>query len=277
MSRLPVTIAVSTLSLAIAATADASFHLMQIEQVIAGVGGDTSMQAVQLRMRSPLPQNEVEPTRITVYDAAGENPVVLVDFDDEVPNGGLGVQILVCSTSFSEALSETIEPDFLMTGLIPESYFTAGSLTFEDDTGLVIWRLSWGGDAYTGPHDGLTFNDDDGDFGPAFGCNIPTVSGQALRFLGSASDPSTNNLDDYAVGQDPSVWTNNNGDFSSIMVPMGNPADVDGDGEVGVLDLTLVIVNWGECDDDECDAADINDDDAVDVADLVLVLTNWTS
>ncbi len=31
--------------------AQASFHLMQIEQVIGGVNGDTNAQAIQLRMR----------------------------------------------------------------------------------------------------------------------------------------------------------------------------------------------------------------------------------
>ena len=30
--------------------ADADFHLMQIEQVIGGVNGDTAAQAIQLRM-----------------------------------------------------------------------------------------------------------------------------------------------------------------------------------------------------------------------------------
>ena len=39
-------------SLALALPVQASFHLMQIEQVIGGVNGDTTAQAVQLRMRS---------------------------------------------------------------------------------------------------------------------------------------------------------------------------------------------------------------------------------
>ena len=30
-----------------------TFHLMQIEQVIGGVGGNTNLQAIQLRMRAP--------------------------------------------------------------------------------------------------------------------------------------------------------------------------------------------------------------------------------
>ena len=35
-----------------ASASDPSFHLMQIEQVIGGVDGDASAQAIQLRMRS---------------------------------------------------------------------------------------------------------------------------------------------------------------------------------------------------------------------------------
>ena len=38
-------------SLAFALPAQATFHFMQIEQVIGGVNGDTTAQAVQLRMR----------------------------------------------------------------------------------------------------------------------------------------------------------------------------------------------------------------------------------
>ena len=35
-----------------AAPAWASFHVMKIEQAIGGVGGDTTQQAIQLRMRA---------------------------------------------------------------------------------------------------------------------------------------------------------------------------------------------------------------------------------
>ncbi len=48
----------------------ASFHLMQIEQVIGGVGGDTTAQAIQLRMRTTF-QNFVASARIRAWDAAG--------------------------------------------------------------------------------------------------------------------------------------------------------------------------------------------------------------
>ncbi len=45
-------------AMALALPAQATFHFMQIEQVIGGVNGDTTAQAVQLRMR-PAGQVEV--------------------------------------------------------------------------------------------------------------------------------------------------------------------------------------------------------------------------
>ena len=45
---------------------------------------------------------------------------------------------------------------------IPATYLAAGSLTFEDDFGTILWRLSWGGPAYTGPNTGALTNDADG-------------------------------------------------------------------------------------------------------------------
>jgi hypothetical protein len=49
------------------------------------------------------------------------------------------------------------------------------------------------------------------------------------------------------------------------------PADVDGDGMVGVLDLVEVIIQFGICD----PTVDINGDGFVDVLDLILVITIW--
>ena len=47
----------------VACRADATFDLMQIEQVIGGVNADVSAQAIQLRMRSPF-QCFLEPARL---------------------------------------------------------------------------------------------------------------------------------------------------------------------------------------------------------------------
>jgi hypothetical protein len=49
--RFPVFATVFAVLALAAAPAHATFHLMQVEQVIGGVGGYTSAQAIQLRMR----------------------------------------------------------------------------------------------------------------------------------------------------------------------------------------------------------------------------------
>jgi hypothetical protein len=63
------------MSLALALPAKASFHLMQIEQVIGGVNGDTTAQAVQLRMRV-AGQNQVDGAELVAFDPAGNNPII---------------------------------------------------------------------------------------------------------------------------------------------------------------------------------------------------------
>ncbi len=60
---------------------------MQIEQIIGGVNGDTSAQAIQLRMR--FGDDDLHLERIRAWDAAGENPIILVDFTTSVPSGKL--------------------------------------------------------------------------------------------------------------------------------------------------------------------------------------------
>ncbi|MHC4106672.1 MAG: hypothetical protein ACYSTY_01165, partial [Planctomycetota bacterium] len=64
-------------------TAHATFHLMQIEQAIGGVDGDTTKQAIQLRMRS-VGQNLVAAARMRVFDDQGLNPVTVIDFGSNV-------------------------------------------------------------------------------------------------------------------------------------------------------------------------------------------------
>ena len=69
-------------SLALALPVQASFHLMQIEQVIGGVNGDTTAQAVQLRMRS-TGENFVTGCQLIAFDAAGNNPITLATFPSD--------------------------------------------------------------------------------------------------------------------------------------------------------------------------------------------------
>ncbi|MFQ5591889.1 MAG: PQQ-dependent sugar dehydrogenase, partial [Phycisphaerae bacterium] len=206
--------------------ADATFHLMQIEQVIGGVDNDTGAQAIQLRMRFPG-QNLLAPSRLIAWDATGSNPVVLVDFASSVADGSAGARVLIASAGFAGHTSPAITPDFTMTNLIPEAYLPAGSLTFESDIGAIVyWRLSWGGTAYTGPTTGSLANEDDGDFGPPWPGPLPSTDLQALLFQGLASAVSTQNDIDYALTGTPAVFTNNAGGGSPT-VECTDPAQCD--------------------------------------------------
>ena len=193
--------------LACALPAHAAQHLMQIEQIIGGVNGDTAAQAIQLRMRSGS-QNFMNGARIRAWDANGMNPVVIHSFVGNVPNGAAGSRILLCTPQFVALTSPTAIPDRAMAA-IPSSYLAAGKLTFESSGGLVYWSVAWGG--YAGPNTGSTTNDADGQFSPAFMLSLPTTGTSALQFDGPFGDPSTNNAADYIVTAGTSVWTNNAG------------------------------------------------------------------
>jgi len=197
---------VSTLA---APSAHAVFDFMQIEQVVGGVDGDNTIQAIQLRMRSSF-QNLVSLSRVVVWDAAGNNPIVVSAPGADVVNEGVGVRVLIASTNFISRTTPPAVPDFIMDNLIPASYLAAGSMTFEDSAGaLIFWRLSWGGGGYTGSNFGFFTNDADGNFGPPFGGPLQSADTRAVQFQGAASALSTNNLADYALTTGDAVFVNN--------------------------------------------------------------------
>jgi hypothetical protein len=199
-----------------APAAHAHFHLMQIEQAIGGVDGDASAQAIQLRMRFQN-QEHLRNARLVVYDATGRNGIVLLDFLSGVASGAQGDRILIASPGFSAHTAPEAVPDYLLANLIPPAYLAAGSLTYEiKGLGLVLWRLSWGGVAYTGGNLGLRFNDQNTDFGPPVPGPLPSTGAQALEYLGVASDNSTSNAIDYGLTSGPAVFTNNAGDNFSV-------------------------------------------------------------
>ena len=195
--------------------AGAAFHLMQVEQVIAGVNGLTSFQAVQLRMRA-TGENLMSNARLIAHDAAGANPIVLIAFPTNVTNAAGGSRVLVGSAGFSTATIPALTPDFTFTNPIPDSYLAAGSLTYESNTGIIYWRLSWGGAAYTGPGTGSATNDADGIFNPPFAGPLPSTSTQALHFQFAASALSTNNANDYMLTSSAATFTNNAGQTGTI-------------------------------------------------------------
>jgi hypothetical protein len=191
--------------------AHATFHLMQVEQVIGGVSGDTTAQAVQLRMRVKG-QGGVSRARLVVRDANGRNPVTLIDFATDITPEVQGERILIATSGFAAHTNPAVVPDFVMVNRIPDSFLAAGSLTYETDRGLVLWRLSWGGAAYKGSNKGLPSNDDDGDFGPAFPDALPSTATDAVLFQGAAKAKSTTNASDYAVTPGAATFTNSSGE-----------------------------------------------------------------
>jgi hypothetical protein len=216
-----------------------SFHLMQIEQVIGGVGGDATRQAIQLRMRGGL-QNHLEFSRLRAWDAAGATPVVLIDFTAGVPVGNLGSRVLIATSGFSTAPAAV--PDFTLATPIPSSYLAAGRLTFEDDTGTILWSLAWGGAAYTGSHTGSLTNSPTGNFGPAFAGPLPSSGLQALLFQGTASAAAGANATDYALTPAAAVFTNNAGAaFTVVAAPAPCYANCDGSTTAPVLNVNDFI------------------------------------
>jgi hypothetical protein len=205
--------------LALQPTAHATFHEMQIEQVIGSVNGDTTAQAIQLRMRA-AGQNLVSAGKLVVFDAAGLNPITILDLTSNVTHGAIGDHVLIASVNFPSHTMPVAVPDFTLANLIPASYFAAGSLCWESDAGTIYWRLSWGGAAYTGSCIGNTANDADGNFCPAFGDPLPSSCTSALEFQGIATDKSTNNAADYLLIGSPIVFVNNAGASFTVIASL---------------------------------------------------------
>ena len=198
-------------SLAFALPLEASFHLMQIEQVIGGVNGDTAAQAVQLRMRD-AGQNFVAGSELVLFDAAGNNPLTLLIFGANVNSANTGSRILITTSSFASYQASPIGRDFIMNA-IPASYLPAGRLAFRN-SGVILWSVSWGN--YTGPNTGSTDNDANGNFGPPFAGAMPSTSTSALRFNGTATAASTTNAADYSVTPGAATFTNNAGASTAV-------------------------------------------------------------
>jgi hypothetical protein len=208
----------------------AAFHLMEIEQVIGGVGGDTTAQAVQLKMRTAGQNLLNGSARMRVFDAAGANPITIKTFASNPANAVACREILLVSAGMAAKTSPPATGDYTLDLAIPPGYLAAGSLTFETLGGGVYWRVSWGGATYTGAQTVLTgtggvANDSDGLTSPAFAGPLPSTSAKALHF-GGGCDPanlavglSTNSAADYAVTASSATLTNNASASFAVVAP----------------------------------------------------------
>jgi len=190
----------------------AAFHLMHIEQVIGGVNGDKTAQAVQLRMRS-AGQNVLASTRIRAYDATGANPVTIYDFaaGNFTVASGTGRRILLVTPNFPmHTMPAAVDDVSLMVNVIPASYLAAGCITFETDGGgTPLCRLAWGGANYTGPTTVTFDNDSDGDVAPPFPGPLPSNGARGILLQIAAGANTTNNAADNALSAGAAVFRNN--------------------------------------------------------------------
>lgn len=252
--------------------AAANHHIMQIQQVIGGVGGDANAQAIQLRQRF-AGQNIVAGSRLRVYDAAGLNPITLITFPSNVTNASGGATILITTSAFATKTSPACVADFIMTNAIPASYLAAGKLAFEDGP-TIWWSVAWGGAAYTGSQSLSVTNDADGNAGAPFAGVLPSGSTTALMYNGIASGGSTTNAANYVLTSGAAVFKNNAGTNFTVIIP-ACPGDLNSDGFVDDADFVLFASAYNilDCSDPGMPSgcpADLNKDGFVDDADFVL-------
>lgn len=102
----------------------AAFHLMRIDEVMAGSGGDPSVQFVELQMTSSG-QRFVSGHFISFRDSE-DSETGRFTFPGNVTNSNLGESILVGTAAFAQA--SNVAPDFTMNpGIMP----TDGRVCFE--------------------------------------------------------------------------------------------------------------------------------------------------
>jgi photosystem II stability/assembly factor-like uncharacterized protein len=112
---------------------------------------------------------------------------------------------------------------------------------------------------YIGNDLGVYFTDDEGATWTQFDDGLP----EAVLVGELGISPSNRKL---------RAFTHGLGLYERDLIEPGCPADVDGDGEVDVTDLTAVIIAWGVC--PGC-PEDVDGDGLVNVTDLTLVITSW--
>ena len=135
------------LLLAGATPARASFHLIEISKVMVGLNGNSTIQAVELKMLAGG-QTAVTGGSIKVYEAAGTFVATLGTLPGPVASGITGRRILCATHNF--AVTFGITPDLVIS---PGLLIGTGQVSFEVSSCLVN-ALAYG--TVTSPKNGTT-------------------------------------------------------------------------------------------------------------------------
>ncbi len=127
--------------------ASAAFHLNEITKVMVGLNGNTTIQAVELKMLAGG-ENLVTGVSVKVYDAAGAQVDSLGSFSASVPAGIAGRFILCATENFAATFG--IAPDLLIK---PGLLVGTGQVSFEKPA-CFINAVAYG--SVTTPKNGTT-------------------------------------------------------------------------------------------------------------------------
>jgi hypothetical protein len=128
-------------ALSLSAPCFADFHIMKITEVLAGAGGDTRIQYIEMQMDA-VGQNAVGGHSLFFFDAAG-NQVGTFRIPTGVDNGASGSFILLGTQEFADA--SAVKPDFILPRpfLMPHggrvSFDTANASTSVDSVAYGIY------------------------------------------------------------------------------------------------------------------------------------------
>ncbi len=133
------------------------------------------------------------------------------------------------------------------------------------ETSLVLLRNDGGGSGIVEDLKGITWSKQD------------MNAGSPLSNIEPIDVNDDKDVDKQAIlgaGDEPALRGELAGTMEQTNILLGSDcvADIDGDGEVNVADLLILIGEWGPCSD--CDA-DLDSDGEVNVADLLILIGAW--
>ena len=214
--RIHALIAGVSVMLACATSAQAVFHVSDIDEVLTSYGGDPNVQFVEMRMLAPF-QNGVANSVFAAFDSTGTYVGDILVVPGNVANGNTDDRWLIGTSAFQTATG--LAPDFIMpTGVLPTG---GGMVCYGGGGGLVPQNPpTWSRTTFTNYVDCVAYGTYSGSSNALIG--TPTSldgDGHSLQRIGSTH----NNSADFSCA-DPATPTNNSGTSASMTATAPCPA-----------------------------------------------------